>query len=316
MKRCCFMGATALMAVALSSCGVTKHTAKTADVQSSLQSATIADMKVGERVTVNELISKDVRRGGWSNIRQYVEASALRKAGGADVLLEPQYVVEKYRGLFGSKIVRVEVSGRPAFYSNFRTVADSVWTNPVFRGMKVPNQTSMRAKSNHSTKVLPNIVEETGVFRKQGLAFNISVNAGFTSYGMDDEYDVDFDNDWNVGAQFGMGYQLNPNFYLGVGVGVNYTLDKEEAYLPLYGQLRYHFKNAKNSPFVDLKVGKVMMVTGWHDSDGKLYVSPSLGYSFGKFDVAFQYQRSTIGWYGNAVDVKVNHFNVVFGFRL
>lgn len=317
MKRFYLIGITALLVATFSSCGVTKQTGKTADVQSGIQSATVADMRVGDRVTASEQISKAVRCGGWSNIRQYVEASALRKAGGADVLLEPQYVVEKHHGLFGSKIVRVEVSGRPAFYTNFRKVADSVWTNPVFRGVSVPRQKLAKVKaSNHVSKILPDVAERnTDVYRKQGLAFGMAFNTGITSYGVDD-YDVDIDNDWNVGLHLGLGYQFNPYVYLGIGACINYTLDNEESYLPVYGQLRCHLKNAKNAPFVDFKIGKILNTTGWHDADGKLYVSPSLGYSFGKVDIALQYQRSTIGWYGNEVDVHVNHFNVVFGLRL
>lgn len=318
MKKFCLIGMTAFLAVTLSSCGVTKQTGKTADVQSGIQSATIADMRVGDRVTASEQICKEVRRGGWANIRQYVEASALRKAGGADVLLEPQYVVEKHHGLFGSKIVRVEVSGRPAFYSNFRKVVDSVWTNPVFRGVSVPRQKLAKPKSSHHiSKVLPAAMVESSRddYRKKGLAFSVALNTGITSYGIDD-FDVDIDNDWNVGLHLGLGYQFSPYVYLGVGACLNYTLDNEESYLPIYGQLRCHLKNAKNAPFVDLKIGKIVNTTGWHDPDGKLYVSPSLGYSFGKFDIAVQYQRSTIGWYDNEVDAHVNHFNVVFGLRL
>jgi hypothetical protein len=54
-------------------------------------------------------------------------------------LVEPQFVMSKRKGMFGTKIKSVTVTGRPAKYKNFRSLNDSVWTDPIFRGVRNVN---------------------------------------------------------------------------------------------------------------------------------------------------------------------------------
>ena len=129
-------GLLALFAILLSSCQTITKTASTANIGASLQSATIAELEVDDqRITHTLVPSKEIQRGGLNNIKQAVEYDALNKYGNADILLEPQYVISKKQTLFGSKITSISVSGRPARYKNFRSLDDSVWCNPVFRGV-------------------------------------------------------------------------------------------------------------------------------------------------------------------------------------
>ena len=120
-----------LAALVLTSCQTIVKTAKTIDAQSDIKSITVADLRVSEkRVTATiDPVTSDLRRGGDLNLKRAVEAMALEKGGNADVLLEPRYVVKKHRGFFRSKITYISVSGRPAFYENYRTLNDSVWNN-------------------------------------------------------------------------------------------------------------------------------------------------------------------------------------------
>lgn len=106
---------------ALASCSTVTQTARTTTTSVRTSSEAIADLKVGERITETMYVTASIRRGGMNNIRHAVEKQALEKAGNADVLLNPEYVIYTRRGLFGSKVKKITVTGRPATYQNFRS---------------------------------------------------------------------------------------------------------------------------------------------------------------------------------------------------
>ena len=77
------------------------------------------------------------------------------------------------------------------------------------------------------------------------------------------------------------GYQINPYFFIGAGIGFDYHFrdndDFEYTYIfvPLYGDFRVNFLKKTISPFLDLKVG-------YSAFDGKgFYFNPNIGVSFG-----------------------------------
>ena len=124
------------VAMALASCTTIKQTATTANVPSQLLTATVADLEVSpQRVSTEYFSTAEVRRGGVSNVLHAAEQKLLaEKAPGYDLLVEPEYTTERVNYfIFGSKVTKVKVSGRPAKYKNFRSLNDSVWCNPVFR---------------------------------------------------------------------------------------------------------------------------------------------------------------------------------------
>jgi len=124
----------ALMAA---SCTTTTKTARTESVPYSMYNATVADLDVASaRISYTMKTTPAIRRGGPANCKKAAIQEALAANGNADLLLEPQFVLNHYRGLFGSKIVSVTVTGRPATYKNFRSMDDKVWTDPVFRSSK------------------------------------------------------------------------------------------------------------------------------------------------------------------------------------
>ncbi len=129
-------GAIAMMAA---SCTTITKTSTTADVSQSLYSATVGDLDVAkERVTYTMTPSKAIRRGGVANVKRAAEHEALeaytKKTGKtADLLLEPEYIISKRRGFCGTKVTSITVTGRPAAYTNFHSLNDSVWCNPIFR---------------------------------------------------------------------------------------------------------------------------------------------------------------------------------------
>ena len=313
------IGYFAIAALVLSSCETAKHTATTANVESALRSLSVADLKVGDRVSVDMKIDKSIRRGGWDNVRQSVEAEALRKAGNADVLLEPQYVIESRRGLFGSKITRVAVSGRPAVYTNFRHLNDTVLAAAIYGNRNCCG----RHTAEGSRTLIPAYDTQTERYsaRKRGLAFLLSATGGYSQFKIEGGgIDRSWDKDWNAGLQGSIGYQFSPKLFAGVGVGANYLSNEyiDGVIVPYYVQGRYYFKNRERSGFFDLKVGSTFNFPGAEEEESHFYISPSIGYTFGNFEVALQYQMfSTENFdYDNYIDkAKVHNMNVTLGFR-
>ncbi|MBQ8454937.1 MAG: hypothetical protein IJ537_06340 [Bacteroidaceae bacterium] len=133
MKKFFFILAAALMAA---SCTTTTKTARVENIPYSMYNANAADLQVGDRVTYTFTPSKAIQRGGFANCKKAAINDALAQNGNADLLVEPQLVVSVYRGLFGSKVKSITVTGRPAKYVNIHSLGDKVWTDPVFRGVK------------------------------------------------------------------------------------------------------------------------------------------------------------------------------------
>lgn len=322
-------GLMALAAIALTSCSTMTQTAKTAGVESQLLSATVADMKVGNRVSAEIMVDKSLRRGGMTNIRHAVEAEALEKAGNADVLLEPQYVVEKKSGLFGSKVTKISVSGRPATYQNFRHFNDSVWSNPVFRGCVAGQLYAAGHGRKAKAFLAPKASRERDEYAVRPRRFTGIVNlfGGFNmphvsvvdNYGDDEGY-----TEYSIGggASIGLGYQFTPQIYAGVGVEANYGAELDKLVYPIYVQGRYYLKPTRRSWFIDLKLGTFAgNNTYYEETKGRYYVSPSIGYTFGRFELALQYQVQGVT---NDEDSRyiekeklTNHdINISFGIRL
>ncbi len=137
-KTFLLFGVAAIMAA---SCTTVTKTASTTNVPSSLLSSTVADLEVmPQRISYTMSPTKAVRRGGLANVKQAAENEALAKLGGnADLLVEPEYVVENTNYVFFKKVKSITVSGRPAKFTNFHSLNDSVWVNPVFRGLYKDN---------------------------------------------------------------------------------------------------------------------------------------------------------------------------------
>lgn len=131
--------------VGLSSCTTTLKTSSTLGVSTTLNTAAVADLECRPRITYTMKPSKAMQRGGLANVKRCAEAEALEKNGGGDLLVNPEYVIAQRRGLFRSRITSISVSGRPANYVNVRSLPDSVWCNPVFRGVAGTKKTGVKA---------------------------------------------------------------------------------------------------------------------------------------------------------------------------
>jgi len=316
------LGLLALSVILLTSCQTMVKTARTAEVSSSLQSVTVADLKVtDERITHTMSPDRQIRRGGLANIQKAAEREALEKHGDADVLLDPQYVVSKRRGLFGSKVTSITVSGRPAYFTNYRVLHDSVWSNPTFR--RYYGNHGNRGEGSVSSRGNRKVNRETfsgSYFRAKGFTRH------FTLTGMHSKLELPggeggAEESFAASALLSLGHQFNPHFYLGAGSGVMYLEEADLGFIPVFANARGYLSKSRKSFFCDLKLGYFLPVCiGDSESDfeGRMYRSLAIGYSFGKFDVSIEAAKRDFNLgsdYDDYIDLELSSIGLSLGFR-
>ena len=276
------LGVFAISTLLLTSCQSIMKTSRTADFSSSIENITVADLDVSEnRITYTMSPKRSVRRGGLENVKSTAEQEALKEHGGGDVLLDPLYVISKRKGLLGSKVTSITVSGRPASYVNYRTLNDSVWVKANYRarrwGATAGNQSSA------DKDFLSDDVRPTGFTRHLTLT------------GMHGKCVVDWDGDTHetfaANALLSLGRQFTPRLYVGAGAGAVYLDDAEAGFVPIFGNARVYLSEKRKSFFCDLKVGYSPVTFGDAETEGGMFAALALGYSFGKVDVALQSMR-------------------------
>lgn len=106
-----------LIVTALSSCSTIKHTAQYAPVEATIKSFTVADAEVSKQKvsktsswSFNPFVRVDIE-----TVKTNTTAKLLQEVG-ADVLIEPQYIIEKRGFMRGGSVT---VIGFPAKYTDF-----------------------------------------------------------------------------------------------------------------------------------------------------------------------------------------------------
>lgn len=113
-------------AVLLSSCSTIRKTSTSVNVATPVLTETVADLQVNPtKISYTLKPNKAIRKGGEKNVVKAAVAEALKENGNADVMIGMQYEIKKTRGLFGTKIKYVTVTGYPATYTNFQSVNPS-----------------------------------------------------------------------------------------------------------------------------------------------------------------------------------------------
>lgn len=112
MKKISFALA-AFCILGLASCSTTNYTATQVTPTNVAFTNTIANLEVGQRVTFRYNVTSDVRKGGLKNCKAAAIAEMLKANGNADLIVAPEF---KY----DNPITYIEVTGRPACYTNFR----------------------------------------------------------------------------------------------------------------------------------------------------------------------------------------------------
>lgn len=311
-------GLLMLLALFLTSCQTQLKTARTAVTDASLRSVAVADLEVAdERIIYTMEPSKDIQRAGLSNVKQAAEQEALTKHGNADVLLDPQYVITKKRTLFGSKISSITVSGRPAYYRNFRTLNDSVWTNPAFNGVAVQGKSA--GQTNNNGFFAP---KRSGKNGNKGFEAYVTLAAMFSTFSTSEDC-CDGKEAFGYGALTSFGYRFSPYFYLGAGIGVTADTYDQNAFLPLYMDMRVNFSKRPKTFFFDYKVGYTL-VDMMDECETDVFLAVGLGYTFGKLDLALQttvqsiekYECSYSTYYGcGGAAGEIVSFGISLGYK-
>lgn len=120
MKKIFLAAVVAILGAAgLSSCSTISNSAYTDVVDSSISNRSYADLEVSPKVITYKFdCTKEYSRAGLKSCKAAAVQKALEANGGGDLIVNPQFEVKKYRGLFSSKIVYVTVTGHPARYKN------------------------------------------------------------------------------------------------------------------------------------------------------------------------------------------------------
>lgn len=191
--------AAGIAALALSSCSTITHTSQTAAVDTQIYNMTVADLNVAAK---KDSVTVDWKWNPLSTVslkaQKETATHTLLGNNGADVLVEPQYIVNR-RGIFrgGS----VTVTGYPATYSDFRTMtsedAEKIATlngncNTVILSTNATANTIKAKKPQRKTSTLP----LRGKNEKTRHKF-INVLGGAT---------IDIDGDVDTGYHFGLMY--------------------------------------------------------------------------------------------------------------
>ena len=327
-----------LSALLLSSCITTTKTARTLATSASIKNATVADLRVTDhRVTYTMSPSKAIQRGGLSNVKQAAIQEALTKNGNADVMVEPEFVIEKERTLFGSHINSITVTGRPAYYQNFRTLPDSVWHKPGFYGQpdvvrvcscngddcddfgqKRGGIAGLVGKLSGKSKNKTRVEREETDWLRSGMGAQLDFVGGYMNMPYSSgpgTFAKDYNNAF-AGGLLTVGVNLTSHWFVGVGSGFYWDFDVDSGSIPIFGDLRFNFSGKKRSTwYMDYKIGGTL-ITNDSDLRGGIFLAPCFGYDFGAFEVGVQFMynqikyKDAISLYGVASTPKWDVFHI------
>lgn len=316
-------------AVLLSSCVTTVKTGRTAETSSSIKSATVADLKVTDhRISYTMSPSKEIQRAGLANVKQAAVQEALTQNGNADVMIEPEFVISmKNNFIFGKEVTSITVTGRPAYYQNFRTLHDSVWSSPGFYGQpnvvyvnKAPGGNNGygafgRGKSKGLGKFGLNNDDDTAL-RRTGATFLWDFFGGkeYTRVEFDGGDKYETEGKGFIGTLGTIGIQTTPHWFFGIGSGFMYGWDQKSQHVPLFGHIRWYFSKRKSSFFLDYKMGGSFEVGGKSNMGGVM-VSGAVGYSFGSFEIALQSMNQYFKSQDNIKSAYLSRTGLSFGFK-
>ncbi len=111
----------ALVAMSVSSCSTLRTaTSKSLGIETSIESSATADLEVAQqKVEYTYTPSrKERKKMSYAKIQEKAVAAALKANNNADVMVAPEFIVER-KGL-AKRVRKITVVGFPAKYTNFR----------------------------------------------------------------------------------------------------------------------------------------------------------------------------------------------------
>lgn len=217
------IGIIALSAIMLTSCQTLMQTSRNVSTGSSINSVTLADLQVSDKRESHTIshVTDAMQSGGEENVKRIAEAKILEQAN-ADVLVEPRYHVVKKRKFFGgSKITSITVSGRPANFTNFRAIEDSILFRPekiyiTERGKGYP---AVYKKKNPVLGAVETAKNNAILDKKRYISLGLGFMTGFAEYMYYNEpqfaYDISYvkwapiskNKRWQYGFEIGFASQ-------------------------------------------------------------------------------------------------------------
>lgn len=296
--------AACVASLALGSCSTITHTSRTSAVDTRIYNLTVADMKVAPK---RDSVTVDWKWNPLSTVSLKAQKEsathALMNKSDADVIVEPQYIVNR-RGIFRGGTVTV--TGYPATYTDFRpmTVEDAEKIaavngdcNTVFVNPRVCTTALQTFKPKRKA-----VTSDSGVRRENPRYHFVNVLGGFTwevnndvdlgghagvmygSYGSQwgwyvklalnwadcyDSRDYDYSKKYTptvtVGGIKTIGYGFSA--FAGIGLG-GYFAEKEE-----YDNFRYDWKEGPNFS-IPVEVGFIKRFGHVNAMLGATYATP------------------------------------------
>lgn len=127
MKKFLVISMAAFVMAFASSCSVNRAMVKSTEVNHpSVETATMASLDISKkRITYTYTpTTTDSKNLSESKLIQNAVFKALEANGNADVLVQVNSMVHMRKGLFGSRVKSITVSGYPAYYVDFREPSD------------------------------------------------------------------------------------------------------------------------------------------------------------------------------------------------
>ena len=109
------LAVAAVCMLGLASCTTQMWTATEVNPGNVLVTNTVANLEVGQKVTYRYIVPMKVRKGGLRNCKAAAIQAMLEANGKADVIVAPEYN-------YNNTLDYIEVTGRPAKYTNFKSV--------------------------------------------------------------------------------------------------------------------------------------------------------------------------------------------------
>lgn len=158
---------------------------------------------------------------------------------------------------------------------------------------EIPN-TSIKVKTSNGSILVYSIHEIEKIISPEDEIFQKKFR--FKQYNNNPTYDktgykgfIDFGGvigignrgDGAIAVSTTHGYQFNPYFFFGAGIGIEYHMNWETFFIPVFADIKTYFLNKNISPFLGLKAGYSVY-------DGKgCYINPHIG-------VTLSFQLSSI----------------------
>lgn len=293
--------ALCITVLGLSSCTTVKYTTTIDTVDSQVHNLTVADLNVKEEKVTHSYSWE------WNPLstvsleeRKKSAAAELLIEQGADVLVEPQYVVTKH-GLFSGGTIMV--SGYPATYSNFHTMTNeeakniatldgkmaptSVITRPLFsdtKTTKIKTPKQKKPKINYEEKFSKKFVNiilggGSGEYSDGGdFSFVGGVMYGqywrnwgyYTKLTLSTFEDCEFGEEWKFSVGAIKTISSNVNVFAGLGFGHCHEAER----LPIEIGFQWRIKH------FNVLVGASYDIIFKDYTDDRTHIFAGIGYCF------------------------------------